>query len=75
MCDFMVYTGKDDTTGRCVSLGAKVVGSLAEPLKRKGTALYLMIISLLIYLNFSMMGSVVLQQHKQMATGIEVTRP
>jgi len=38
MCDFAVYTGKDDS-GRCVGLGAKVVKNLAEPLKSKGYCL------------------------------------
>ena len=40
MCDFTVYTGKDNTTtGRCIGLGAKVVKCLAEPLKGKGYCL------------------------------------
>ena len=38
MCDFTVYTDKDDT-GQCVGLGVKVVKSLAEPLKGKGYCL------------------------------------
>ena len=38
MCNFTVYTGKDDTR-RCIGLSAKVVKNLAEPLKGKGFCL------------------------------------